>query len=647
MTLFLIPLLPLCAFTVLILFGRRLGKFAPAVSLAALLGSLVLALFQLKGLLSGQPPSHIVWSWLGFSEHPLRMGFLADPLSVTMCLVVTGIGWLIMLYSAGYMHGDPRYSRFFAYLSLFFCAMLTLVLADNFLLLYIGWEGVGLCSYLLISFWFEKPAAASAGKKAFLTTRVGDLGLLGAILLIAKLTGDLSFVNLPARAAALGTWAPAVALLIFWGAVGKSAQFPLHVWLPDAMEGPTPVSALIHAATMVAAGVYLVARTLPLFLPNPQALAAVAAIGAFTSFFAATIACTQTDLKRVLAYSTLSQLGLMMLGLGTGEAFAGMFHLVTHAWFKALLFLGAGSVIHAVHHQEITRMGGLWRKMPVTAGTFVLASVAMAGIPPLSGFWSKEEILIAVSRSLPPGYLVAAMTVSFLTAFYITRAVWLVFFGKPRVIPAEAGIDPRFREDDTQHIHESPAVMTGPLLILAVGAVGAGLLGSPWLGHRMQHFLGVEAGSHEGPRWLESASVLIASAGIALALVRYGLGWQLLPERMRVSLRPLVRLAAGKYFVDEIYEALLLRPIRWISQRAFGFDSGVVDGAVNGAGRAGLWASRMKRWVDERIVDGAVNGTAAAVGRAGAEVRLLQTGLVQNYLLIALGGALAIFFILR
>ncbi len=637
-----IPLLPLVSFSILIFFGRRLGKAAPLVSLIALLGSFLLSLFQLWTvlvelpkcqILGDQPYSHVFWSWLRLGEHPLRMGFLADPLSVTMCLVVTGIGWLIMLYSTGYMHGDPRYSRFFAYLSLFFCAMLTLVLADNFLLLYIGWEGVGLCSYLLISFWFEKPAAANAGKKAFLTTRVGDLGLLGAILLISKLTGDLSFANLPGRAILLGHWAPLVAVLIFWGAAGKSAQFPLHVWLPDAMEGPTPVSALIHAATMVAAGVYLVARTLPLFLPNPQALALVATIGAFTSLFAATIACTQTDLKRVLAYSTLSQLGLMMLGLGTGSPFAGMFHLVTHAWFKALLFLGAGSVIHAVHHQEITRMGGLWRKMPVTAGTFVLAAVAMAGIPPLSGFWSKEEILTAVSRSLPPQFLAIAMTVSFLTAFYITRAVWLTFFGKPR---------------EESHAHESPAVMTVPLLILAIGAVAIGLLGSPWLGHPLQHFLvGNETLHHEAPHWLETASVLIASAGIALAFVRYGLGWQLLPEGLRVSLRPLVRLVAGKYFVDEIYEAILLRPVRWIAGRAFSFDAGVVDGAVNGAGSAGLSLSRLKRWVDERIVDGAVNGAAVSIGLAGGAARLLQTGLVQNYLLIALGGALAIFFILR
>ena len=630
MTLLLIPLLPLCAFTALIFFGRRLGKFAPAVSLAALAGSFALTVRLFLSLInkSTNQPLNVSFPWLALGDHPVRLGLMADPLSVTMCLVVTGIGWLIMLYSTGYMHGDPRTSRFFAYLSLFFCAMLALVLADNFLLLYIGWEGVGLCSYLLISFWFEKPAAANAGKKAFLTTRVGDLGLFVAILLIAKLTGDLSFADLGGKAALLGAWGPVVAVLIFWGAAGKSAQFPLHVWLPDAMEGPTPVSALIHAATMVAAGVYLVARTLPIFLPNPQALAVVAAVGAFTSLFAATIACTQTDLKRILAYSTLSQLGLMMLGLGTGNSFAGMFHLVTHAWFKALLFLGAGSVIHAVHHQEITRMGGLWRKMPVTTWTFVVAAAAMGGFPGLSGFWSKEEILNAVEHSLPAPFLWSALLIAGLTAFYITRAVILTFFGA---------------EKEDSKAHESPVVMIGPLVVLSIGAAGIGLLGQPF-----QHFLGVEPpGAHAGSYGMTKIPSLAAGVGFLLAFLRYGLGRQLLPEGLRVSLRPLYRLVAGKYFVDELYELALLRPIRWFSGELFGFDARVVDGAVNGAGSAGLRLSRLKRWVDEHWVDGTVNGAAVTAGWAGGVLRRVQTGLVQNYLLVASAGALAIFFILK
>ncbi|MCM8794498.1 MAG: NADH-quinone oxidoreductase subunit L [Candidatus Omnitrophica bacterium] len=640
MTLALIPLLPLASFAVLILIGRRLGAFAPAVGLAALAGSAVLSIRNFLALLDHSPPLHLTWSWFSHAQKPLLMGLQADPLSVTMCLVVTLIGWLIMLYSIGYMHGDPRFSRFFAYMSLFFAAMLTLLLADNFLLLYIGWEGVGLCSYLLISFWYEKPAAANAGKKAFITTRIGDLGLFAAILLIGLVAGDLSFAGLEAKEQVLGAWGPLAALLVFWGAAGKSAQFPLHVWLPDAMEGPTPVSALIHAATMVAAGVYLVARTLPLFLPNPDAMLAVASIGGFTALFAATIACTQTDLKRVLAYSTLSQLGLMMLGLGCGSAFASMFHLVTHAWFKALLFLGAGSVIHAVHHQEITRMGGLFKAMPVTGLTFLIASLAMAGIPPLAGFWSKEELLAAVIHFSHPAvpnaggfFLVLFLLVSALTAFYIFRAVILTFAGEPR-------------EHAHGHApHESPFVMTGPLLLLSVGAAGVGLLGSEWAGHRIQHFLG--AGSHHAvPGWLAPVSVGVAAAGILAALLRYKLKIEFFPRQLRENLRPLYRIVADKYYIDEFYQKVLIGPAILLSKKLFAFDQKAVDGVVNGAGVWGLRLSRLNGLFDLHAVDGAVNGLALAFGRAGAALRLVQTGLVQNYVLIAAGSAIVLFILL-
>ncbi|MBI3616371.1 MAG: NADH-quinone oxidoreductase subunit L [Candidatus Omnitrophica bacterium] len=649
MTLLLIPFLPLAAFVVLILFGRRLGKFSAGVSLLALAGSLYFSVRSFFLLLAAHDPLRFSWIWLPIGEHPLRIGFLMDPLSATMCGVVTVVGWLIMLYSIGYMGEDPRFSRFFAYLSLFFSAMLTLVLADNLLLLYIGWEGVGLCSYLLISFWFERPAAANAGKKAFLTTRVGDLGLLGGILLIAKLTGDLSLTGLESKAAALGAWAPAAALLIFWGAVGKSAQFPLHVWLPDAMEGPTPVSALIHAATMVAAGIYLVARTMPLFLPNPQVMFSVAMVGGITSFFAATIACTQTDLKRILAYSTLSQLGFMMMGLGAGSSFAGMFHLVTHAWFKALLFLGAGSVIHAVHHQDVTKMGGLWKSMPVTALTFTVAAVAMAGIPPLSGFWSKEEILSALA-SFNPFFLYIGLAITFLTAFYISRAVILTFAGKSHVIPAKAGIDPRFREDD---VHESPLVMTIPLLILMAGAAGIGFIGTAFTGHWFQHFLAA-AESVRVPSvpdtevaWIQPAAIALAAGGIGLALLRYGLGIHLLPGPLRRLFLPVYELVSHKYYIDEIYDRLIIQPVLRLARRSFSFDAGVVDGAVNRAGTAGLSLSAFKGWVDRTLVDGAVNGVGLTLGRAGAALRLLQTGLVQNHLLIAASGAVTLFLLFR
>ena len=584
------------------------------------------------------------------------MGLLADPLSMTMCLVVTGIGWLIMLYSTGYMKGDPRYSRFFAYLSLFFTAMLLLVLADNFLLLYVGWELVGLCSYLLISFWFEKPAAARAGIKAFLTTKVGDLGLLAGILLMAKLVGDLGFHHLSENTVMLGKWAPIIGLLIFWGAVGKSAQFPLHVWLPDAMEGPTPVSALIHAATMVAAGVYLVARSLPLLMGSPESRLVVAGIGAITSFFAATIACTQTDLKKILAYSTISQLGYMMLGLGCGTAFTGMFHLVTHAWFKALLFLGAGSVIHAVHHQDITRMGGLIRPMPITAVTFIAAAVAMVGIPPFSGFWSKEEILIHAAGFSSPGapwigtlLVWVGLVTACLTSFYITRAVVLTFFGKshePGETHAQSAGAPGSASDSRSH--ESPWVMTGPLLVLSVGALGVGLLGSPWGGHWLQHFIGMEENAaHVGTEWISTASILAAVIGISYSILRYGWKIQVFPAAVRNQFSPIYWCVFNKYYVDEFYNTVLIGPIVLFSRRAFVFDGGVIDGIVNLAGRAGLWMSRLKGRIDQVVVDGAGNGIGEVVGRAGERLRLLQTGLVQNYLLVASCGAIALFLVMR
>ncbi len=645
MNLALIPLLPLISFAILILFGRRFGRWAPWVSLIALAGSLVLSASLFYSLLTTHYPLHFSWTWLSFGEHSLRMGFLADPLSVTMCLVVTGVGWLIMLYSIGYMQADPRFSRFFAYLSLFFSAMLTLVLADHFILLYIGWELVGLCSYLLISFWFEKESAANAGKKAFLTTRIGDLGLLAAILLIAKITGNLSFTNLEGTAAALGAWAPIAAVLIFWGAAGKSAQFPLHVWLPDAMEGPTPVSALIHAATMVAAGVYLVARTLPLFIPDPEALRVVAILGGITSFFAGTVACTQTDLKKVLAYSTISQLGLMMVALSCGSAFPGMFHLVTHAWFKALLFLGAGSVIHAVHHQEMTRMGGLWKAMPITAVTFLVGSLAMSGLPPFSGFWSKEEILTGLVHHYPAPFLWLVMGISGLTAFYISRAAILVFFGASRDVSHDRGgheVAAGNGAASASRSHESPWVMTLPLIILSAGAAGVGLLGSHWTGYAFQHFLGLEAGRHEGMKGIQSISIAVAGTGILLAVARYGFGWSLAPAVIRRALNPIYRLVAAKYYVDELYERLFLGPARAFSRFCFSLDARVVDGAVNGAGRASLGISRIKRWIDEHWVDGAVNGLGVAAGRVGGAFRALETGVVQNYLLIAFGSGVAI-----
>ncbi|MBI4227206.1 MAG: NADH-quinone oxidoreductase subunit L, partial [Candidatus Omnitrophica bacterium] len=405
--------------------------------------------------------------------------------------------------------------------------------------------------------------------------------------------------------------------------VGKSAQVPLHTWLPDAMEGPTPVSALIHAATMVAAGVYLVVRTFVLFEAHPAALQVVGVIGAITAFFAATIAVTQTDIKRVLAYSTISQLGLMMLGLGVGSALAGFFHLVTHACFKALLFLGAGSVIHGTGAQEVGQLGGLWSKQRVTAVTFLVGTLAIAGVPPLAGFWSKDEILAAAWRHGHHLLFLAGAATSLLTALYMGRLLCLTFFGAYR---------------GSRHPHESPAIMTIPLVLLAVASAGVGLLGSPWSGHAFQQFLGGHH-PHAPDVMVMALSTLIAGLGLGAAAWRYGLNRPLLPAGLRAALAPWQRLAAQKYYVDELYDRWLIQPLLAATRGAFRVDQRVIDGAVNLAGTATLRLSQVKRWIDTVLVDGVVNGTAATVGGVGALARRLQTGLVQQYLLLATLGA--------
>ncbi|OGX37919.1 MAG: hypothetical protein A3C53_05925 [Omnitrophica WOR_2 bacterium RIFCSPHIGHO2_02_FULL_68_15] len=622
----LIPLLPLAAFLLNILVGRRLGAASAWVSVAAVAGAAALSVRTFLTVAAGHAvawPAPGAGTWLPIGGDAFRLGLVADPMSATMLLVVTGIGALITLYSIGYMHGDPRYSRFFAYLSLFTAAMLLLLLADHFLLLFVGWELVGLCSYLLISFWFENPAAADAGKKAFLTTRLGDAGFLLGLFLLYTTTGTLRFSDLAAVAHDPSPWLGVAAVLLFCGAVGKSAQFPLHVWLPDAMEGPTPVSALIHAATMVAAGVYLVARTFVLFEHHPAALQTVAVIGGITAFGAATIAVTQTDIKRVLAYSTISQLGLMMLGLGVGSTTAGFFHLVTHACFKALLFLGAGSVIHGAGAQEVGQLGGLWRTQRVTAVTFLIATLAIAGVPPLAGFWSKDELLAA---ALHHGhgvlFLVGAAT-SALTAFYMGRLFLLTFAGTYR---------------GHGHPHESPAVMTVPLALLAVASVVVGLPGSPWGGHAFQRFLG-EPHPPAPDLAVMAFSTVIAALGLAAAGWRYGLNRPLLPAGLRAALAPWQRAAAHTYYVDELYDRWIIRPVLAATRGAFRADQRLIDGAVNLVGTGTLAVSRLKRWVDAVLVDGAVNGTAALVGGVGSLARRLQTGVVQHYLLLAAAGA--------
>jgi NADH-quinone oxidoreductase subunit L len=621
--LFLLPGLPLAAFTMLILWGRRLGRASAWVSVGALVGAFVLTC-SIGSQIAQGARFVAAWPWLSHEASRWTLGLAVDGLSWLMLIVVTAIGTMIQLYSIGYMHGDPRFSRFFAYLSLFCASMLLLVLADHFVVLYAGWELVGLCSYLLISFWFEKPAAAAAGRKAFLTTRVGDAGLLLGILLLAWTAGDLSFGSLGATHARFVTGGregllTAISLLVFLGAVGKSAQIPLHVWLPDAMEGPTPVSALIHAATMVAAGVYLVARAMPLF--TPESLQVVLEVGLLTHLLAGTVALTQTDIKRVLAYSTVSQLGLMFTALGLGATAVGMFHLFTHAFFKALLFLGAGSVIHATHQQELDRLGGLRRAMPWTWGLVGIATLAACGIFPFSGFWSKDAILIAAGESRPGAqWLVSAGAV--VTAAYMTRLFLRCFHGAPAG-DGHGGHGP----------HESPAVMVLPMAVLALGAAVAGFAGSPWAHNPLFRLLGAHGHEHLDVG-MAVTSTLIAGLGIALGWLVGFRRAVLVPAPLRGVGHRLYLLAAAKYRVDEAYERFLLQPLARAAGALARFDQRRVDGAVDGAGRLGWWAGQWKARIDQRVVDGAVNALAAGVRQGGAVLRLLQTGIVQQYLLL-------------
>ncbi len=608
----LIPLFPFIAFAINILFGRRLKKASAVVSITASTVSLAIAAITYAGFLKGEG-SYTVGRWLSFGGIPLDFGVTVDGLSCMMLMVVTIVGTLIQVYSVGYMHDDKRFSRFFAYLSLFMGSMLGLLLSDNFVMLYIFWEGVGLCSYLLISFWFERPAAAKAGMKAFITTRIGDTGLLIGILLLFFSTKTLYFRDL-GHLGINDTLLTVIALLIFCGAIGKSAQFPLHVWLPDAMEGPTPVSALIHAATMVAAGVYLVARAYGIFISHHCALIWVAYIGAVTALMAATIATVNNDIKRILAYSTISQLGLMMLALGVGGYEGGTFHLMTHAFFKALLFLCAGSVIHAVHTQDIFKMGGLLGKMKVTGWTFIIGSLAIAGVPPLSGFWSKDEMLSEILREGHPFLFAVAVITSLLTAFYMFRLIFVVLFGKPR---------------SELHAHESPAVMTIPLAALAVFSVFAGFFKPV----KVEYFmLGV--------------SMFIVIGGIGTAYVFYILGNKVLPASVRSKFSFLYKIILNKYYIDEIYEAAVIRPCMNIAKFAASFDLRFVDGAVNLTAYLSVIAGRIQSWFDKYIVDGAVNMVANITWLCSAVFRRLQTGFIQNYILIAFLG-LAIMILIK
>jgi len=609
----LIPLLCVASFIVLVAAGRRAREWAHYVGIVTVLGSFGLSVATFARVMSGGPFSH-TFAWVKLGAKTIQLGLQADPLTAVMLLVISIVSLMVNVYSIGYMHGDERYHWYYAVLSLFTAAMLSLVLANNYLLMYMSWEIMGLCSYLLIGFWFEKEEAYNASKKAFLVTRVGDVGFGLGIIAIFATTGTFVFRDVFHAAEGM---APAlitlITLFLFCGAIGKSAQFPLHVWLPDAMAGPTPASALIHAATMVAAGVYLVARSFPLFELSETSLAVVATIGAITALGAALIAVVQLDIKKVLAYSTISQLGYMMMGLGAGSYVAGMWHLTTHAFFKALLFLGSGSVIHAVHSQDIRDMGGLSKKMPITTWTFIIGSLALGGIFPLSGFFSKDEILAALYHKHMWPILAAAVLGAFLTAFYMARVCFVVFFGR------EKG----------HHAHESPLVMTVPLVILTAITVGLGLdarLGA--------HFFTEFLGEHPEP-----INLMIALGSTAVALSGIAVGW-LVYHRRAIPLgavkkqKPVMyatKVLRSKFGLDELYEHYVVGAFIMVCDFCTWFDRTIVDGIVNGAASVTLVASRAAGWFDTHVVDGIVNGLGFVVMGAGKRLRYAQTGRLQSY----------------
>ena len=620
----LIPALPLVGGLLLVVFGAKLGEpragWLATLATAASFAVTVAVYFDMLGR-SAEERTHVVtlFQWIPVGSLQIDLAFLADPLSVTMALFVTGIGSLIHLYAVGYMHGDPKFSKFFLYLNLFVFSMLMLVLGENLLVTFLGWEGVGACSYFLISFWHTRDSAAVAGKKAFVTNRIGDWGVMTAMFVAFSTVGSVSYgaINEAAHEGSISKAAiSAIAMLLFVGACGKSAQLPLYFWLPDAMEGPTPVSALIHAATMVTAGVFLMTRVGPVLVESygwvPDT---VAAVGAATALFAATIAVAQNDIKRVLAYSTVSQLGFMFLAIGSGAFVAAIFHMVTHAFFKALLFLGSGSVIHGMHHeQDMRKMGALRVAMPVTAFTFIVGWLAIAGVPPFAGFWSKDEILLYVYADNRFLYAVGMLT-ALLTAYYMTRQVFMVFFGQARWHDASAdhGAHGDFKP------HESPRVMLIPLVVLAVLSVVGGGMQLPFSKnlHFLEHWLEpvVEESerkisstwAYENKYVLLGVAIIVALVGIALSLAVYA-------KRRLPAIEP--RVLENAWY----YDATVARLVGGPGKSAF-------DGITR---------------FDARVVDGAVNGAGAVARHLGGLVRRSQTGFVRAYAALIAVGAVAL-----
>ncbi len=615
----LVPALPLAGFTVLIFAGRRVGEPGAGWLATGVMGGSFLATLGVFIDMAGRPTHDrravvTLFEWIPAGDLSVDIGFLVDPLSLTMCLFITGVGALIHLYSVGYMHGDDGFARFFAYLNLFTFAMLMLVLGDSLLLTFLGWEGVGVCSYLLISFWFTEPANATAGKKAFVTNRIGDWGFMVAMFATFFAFGSLNYVDVfdaTTAGTVTQTTATLIAVMLLVGAVGKSAQFPLYLWLPDAMAGPTPVSALIHAATMVTSGVYLLTRVTPIIADSAGWVPdMVAWLGVGTALFAATIAMAQTDIKKVLAYSTVSQLGYMFLAVGSGAYVAAVFHMVTHAFFKALLFLGSGSVIHGMDgDQDMRHYGGLRRFMPVTAGTFIVGWLAIAGVPPFSGFWSKDEILAFAWNKSPVLWALGLLTAVF-TAFYMTRLIALTFAGESRYAdqrPDEEDVEAAtLRADHTPH--ESPRTMTTPLVVLAVLAVVAGFMQLPfssstkWLEHWLEPSLYANE-VHLGTGG--ATQVLLAAVTVVGGLVGIGV-------------------AVAVYVKGRIAREPFEQPIladAWRIDRA-------VATFMGGPGRRGFEA--INRF-DRQVVDGAVYGVAGIVRRLAGVLRLFHNGMVRTY----------------
>jgi NADH-quinone oxidoreductase subunit L len=649
--LLLIPLLPLAGFLVNASAGRRLTKgVSGAVACAVMIASFAISAAMVLRL-AGFPPeeraiAQRAFDWIASGDFNVGFTLRLDPLASVMILVITGIGSLIHIYSTSYMHEetDAEFARYFSYLNLFAAFMLVLVLGSNFLVMFVGWEGVGLCSYLLIGFWYQKKSASDAGKKAFIVNRIGDFGFLLGMFLIFVRFGTLEFADV-ARAvadvspeAAFGTLS-LTTLLLFVGATGKSAQIPLYVWLPDAMEGPTPVSALIHAATMVTAGVYMIGRNAALFSHTPDTLAVVAVVGIATALMAGTIGLVQTDIKRVLAYSTVSQLGYMFLAMGVGAFAGGVFHLFTHAFFKALLFLGSGAVIHALHgEQDMRNMGGLKKDLPITYWTFLIGAIAIAGVPGLAGFFSKDEILF---RTFAGGHTLlwsVGMLTSLLTAIYMFRVVFLTFFGERHAAPAHPapahaapGTSTQHSALSTQHpehLHDAPPAMAFALIVLAVGSVVAGYVGVPaalgggdWFATFLEPSFHVEA-AHDGAGHGVELTLMLLSSGVAIAGIGiaayFFLRNKAAADSMAQRFAGLHRLLLNKYYVDEIYDAAVVQPIRITSEE-------------------GLW-----KIVDAKIIDGAVNGTGLSVTGWSQLLRRLQTGSVRAYAASLFAGVVAI-----